>query len=78
MGVETAGAPPGGFFQRKKCSTQRILCQVDDRNHLGGLENTFIWDGQSQLTGFKMFDYLRLGQSRLLTPVMVLVDGEAV
>ena len=43
MGVETAGAPPGGFFQRKKCSTQRILCQVDDGNHLVGLENTFIW-----------------------------------
>ena len=41
MGVETAGAPPGGFFQRKKCSTQRILCQVDDGNHLDGLENTF-------------------------------------
>ena len=34
MGVETAGAPPGGFFQRKKCSTQRILCQVDDGNSL--------------------------------------------
>ena len=43
MGVETAGAPPGGFFQRKKCSTQRILCQVYDGNHSGGLENTFIW-----------------------------------
>ena len=31
-------------------------------------------DGQSQLTGFKMFDYLRLGQRRLETPGMVLVD----
>ena len=41
MGLETAGAPPDGFFQREKCSTQRILCQVDDGNHLGGLENTF-------------------------------------
>ena len=41
MGVEAGGALPGGFFQRKKCSTQRILCHVDDGNHLGGLGNTF-------------------------------------
>ena len=34
--------PPVDFFNGKKCSTQRILCQVDDRNHMGGLENTFV------------------------------------
>ena len=85
MGVETAGAPPGGFFQRKKCSTQRILCQVYDGNHSGAplclkyRSRTFLKRKAIallfQVLSLKILDLLTLCLGR---PVMVLLDRRAV